>query len=458
MRRDRQSEVVVAVIAFGMIAVALTFGIVLSLSGQGDDDNNDRGESDTTAPPVLIGDTDPTLAIPAPSSEDVATATVGSAGSPPTAVAQDATATALPSETIVPTEEASVTSVPEQPTETETATSEPSSTTTFAEPAADSTTEVTETATATGTASSTIAPTTPPTATETAVPTNTVTNTPSLTPSATATATPTATDTPTNTATFTNTPSPTSTPTATNTPTFTATLTPSITPSPTITPSFTPSITPTFQSKATRVANLKPERTLAVTATITPFPTLTITPFQLPATAVACEPEASWLPYVVQSGDTLFELAQSVGYNLDAIRQGNCITGDDLIAGQTILLPPVAASRQPTSVGTPPNVPGCSNPEVQIRFPRIGDVLTTPVVVRGIANNEFFSFYRLWLSPNPATFLAVAESTTRVEEEASLGTLNVPQYPSANYNLVLEVFNQFGSLVERCVVPVTIRN
>jgi len=173
----------------------------------------------------------------------------------------------------------------------------------------------------------------------------------------------------------------------------------------------------------------------------------------LPPTEAACIPEESWVPYVVQSGDTLFELARATGFSTAAVQAGNCISSNDLIAGQTILLPPSSPVVQAPSV-VPPTVPGCSNPAVQIRFPAPGNVLRTPLIVRGVANDEFFGFYRLWLSPNPETFFPVGESSQRETDERALGTLNVPQYPPGSYNLVLEVFNQFGSLVERCVVPV----
>lgn len=163
------------------------------------------------------------------------------------------------------------------------------------------------------------------------------------------------------------------------------------------------------------------------------------------------------MAYVVQSGDTWFELAQTAGFTTEALREANCITDDLLIAGQSILLPPSSPSLQATAELLP-NAPGCTNPGVQIRFPRPGSMLSTPLVVRGIADNEFFGIYRLWLSPNPETFLPIQESNQRVATEGALGNLNVPQYPAGNYNLVLEVFNQFGSLVERCAVPVALQN
>ncbi|PJF44408.1 MAG: hypothetical protein CUN55_04195 [Phototrophicales bacterium] len=365
-RRDRQSEVVVAVIAVGVIAVALTFGIVLSLGTPNEEPI--LTPSMASQANIAISDQRPTIAI--------------------TIIAQNFTATS-------------------QFTETHTIT------------------------TNIATASSTLT---------TELSTATPSNSPTFTESPTYTATP----------------DPSSTPTrrlntATSTTTNTHTLTPTKTKTKTATSSATLSPTNTATNTATQKPSLTPTPT--PTATITPFPTLTVTPYLLPATRTNCVPKSDWKPYVVQPGDILFEIALASGLRTDTLRQANCIEGSHIIAGQTILVPPNSPLLQ--TQNTPiPSAPNCKNPLIQITYPLNGDSLSAPFAVRGIADNEYFGYYHLQISPNPQTVFTIYESNRRIPTNDVLGTVNVPEFPSGNYVLRLIVFNQWGNAVDYCEVQI----
>lgn len=446
-KRDRQSEVVVAVIAVGVITIALTFGIVISLSNQNDDD---MATPIDTQDVQLIDDRE-TLAATATDAEPgtpLFTATESDIAAPTTMTATDVTVVAQEDLTATPAaDSATSTATDVSAAATPTAT-EDGATSTLTDAALNS--ENTPLASETSLPTSTSTNTPQPSATPTATHTDTLTPTNTSTPTATHTDTFTPTNTNTSTATYTATSTPTNTntptprPTSTNTPTATATQT------------RTPTPTETLQSKATRVADLKPPRTRIATDTLTPFPTLTVTPFVLPATEATCEPIDGWVEYVVQSGDILFEIAQASGITTDFLREANCITGNVVVPGQVILVPADSTLIEAVVIA-PPLATNCPNPAVQITFPRAGEILTAPVVVRGIAINEFFGYYRIFISPNRDVNFPVAENNQRVVDDV-LGTLNAPAYPAGSYTLRLEVYNQWGDLFDRCFVPIVIQN
>ncbi|MCI0711162.1 MAG: peptidoglycan DD-metalloendopeptidase family protein [Chloroflexi bacterium] len=159
------------------------------------------------------------------------------------------------------------------------------------------------------------------------------------------------------------TPEPTETPLPTKRPTATPTHTPSTTPSntatdtPTRTATNTPTDSPTNTATLsnTRTSTPRDTLTLTPTGTFTMFPvTLTDTP-----TAVPCEPEAGWVNYVVQSGDTLSGLAVQFQTSITALQRANCLTTLDLRAGQTLYVPPGI-----TPASTPVITPGSTEDPV----------------------------------------------------------------------------------------------
>jgi hypothetical protein len=70
------------------------------------------------------------------------------------------------------------------------------------------------------------------------------------------------------------------------------------------------------------------------------------------AQAAECSIPEWWVPYIVQSNDTLLGLAQLRGLAAEDVLQGNCLGLADLVAGQVILLPPLA-----TVIGLTPFAP-----------------------------------------------------------------------------------------------------
>ena len=90
------------------------------------------------------------------------------------------------------------------------------------------------------------------------------------------------------------------------------------------------------------------------TATLPITPTLPQLSLPLPTTAAprACIPRTDWtFTYVVQSGDTLFSIAQRFGLTLTQLQAGNCITDANRITvGQVLRVP---TQLQPPATITP---------------------------------------------------------------------------------------------------------
>jgi LysM repeat protein len=93
-----------------------------------------------------------------------------------------------------------------------------------------------------------------------------------------------------------------------------------------------------------------------VTPTVSPTATQTGTPqaSRTPtATPIPCGPPAGWIAYIVQSGDTLYSLAQAYGTTVAALQFANCLGSSTAIqSGQTLRVPNVP-TRTPVVTGTP---------------------------------------------------------------------------------------------------------
>ncbi len=71
-----------------------------------------------------------------------------------------------------------------------------------------------------------------------------------------------------------------------------------------------------------------------------PSPTLGPTPTPPSVLYPTCTPPAGWRPYRVQSGDTLYSLAWRAGTSPLLIQQANCLVGETLTPGRILYLPP----------------------------------------------------------------------------------------------------------------------
>jgi LysM repeat protein len=99
----------------------------------------------------------------------------------------------------------------------------------------------------------------------------------------------------------------------------------------------TSTATPTSTPSNTSTATATPTATATSTNTFTPSPT-------------PCFLRAGYVPYYVQTGDTLYGIAVRVGLSLSSLQAANCLTTTTIRVGQVILVPP-GSIRPPT--GTP---------------------------------------------------------------------------------------------------------
>jgi LysM repeat protein len=97
----------------------------------------------------------------------------------------------------------------------------------------------------------------------------------------------------------------------------------------------------------------------------------TSTPAPLPT---QCPPPEGWLPYLVQPGDTLADLAASNGLSLADLMKANCLISSQLVMSASIYLPPQTATATVTPVKTPT---ACTKPPGWILYTiKPGDTLS----------------------------------------------------------------------------------
>lgn len=448
-RRDVGNEFVVALVVIGVLALALTFGIVLTLT-----------QNANPTPAALAG----TASVPPTVPTTGASATfVPSEPSEPTVPTQAtdtaAPTTPAPSETpLAPTAtRAQLQLTPLTPLITASDTQSPTATTAPTE-RTESTTEG-ATGVQRGTTTESAATTEPTriaqlpasaTATRTPSPRPTSTSTPSRAPSLTPTFTPSAT--------FTFTASPTNSPTSSPTSSPTVTVTASAT--------LTPSHTATNTRTATATASPTPVLTATPTLFIpTPLPD-TPTPEPLPTSTPFsnCVPRRDWPTYQVQPGDTLFSIARRAGIRLADLLLANCISDpNNLIAGLTLRVPPGSPilsgtpAPPPTVALSGPNVRDCDNPAARIVNLTPGGTVRGTVPIIGTANIADFSFYKVEIqlddgSPNWVNLL-----TNPVPVESGvLVRWNTVLYPPGVYWVALTAVDKSSAYPPPCQIRVIV--
>lgn len=408
MQRDIGNEVIVAILAVAVLAFALTFGIILSLSNTSPDATQ---QAVVTTESVVQGEGETEVA-------DAPTSTPSLTRTPrPTAAATvTATETEVPPETDTPrpsrTPQPTATDEPTA-SATVTDTSTPTRTRT---PRPTATTEVTET----------------PSRTPTATQTHTLTPTPSdtYTPSATytRTATPTHTSSPTTTPTRrpTSTATPSDTPTITNTPTITPTPTQTLTETPT--PRIVPTVTPLRQI----VASATPPR-LASNVCIAPF---------------------GWIVYTVRPGDNLSSIARSTGTTLSELRDANCLSDlNRLVAGTQLYVPgPEAASGRDNNA---PDPQGCTSPNTFITSPLPGERVRRVFFMTGTALSDNFSHFRIEIrADDDRDYELHSESPLAVVDDV-LAVVDTTRYEPGLYWLRLSVIDEDDRVrTPTCAIPV----
>ncbi|MDX1995627.1 MAG: hypothetical protein SF029_24805 [bacterium] len=463
MRRDVANEIVVAIAVVAVLAFAVAFGILLSVS-DGDDDQTGDNTPDVVAqisptpsivavPPAVDVTPEATATAQEPiiSTIPVVTPTFGMTETLPAAETleikptETETSDPLDNERLTPTvTEGGSSTLGNQATATPRSTDIPTETPTD-EPAATltntATTGPTNTAVPTQTNAPTATPTDEPTATER----------PTATASPTLTATNTATEAPTRTAVPTLTPLPTATSTATERPTATAQATSTSVNTATFTPTATTQASVTPQPMMT--SDLLPT---ASSQAVTPLPENTAT------TQADCPVPVRWRPYVIQPGNTLEVLAQASRTTVQDLQLGNCLAAEaQLLPGDLLYLPRSVPPLSPDGTPLPSGhealtVIGCSSPSVRIASPIPGQRVPQGFAVIGTATHPDFGYYELQLrAEDERGFILVARSTQPIFNN-TLGTLNTDMARSGRAVLRLIVVDVNGIVTDTtvCVVPI----
>jgi len=130
------------------------------------------------------------------------------------------------------------------------------------------------------------------------------------------------------------------------------------TPSPTL-----PSATPVPFSPTPVPPSPTPVPSSSPTASPTATPTRTATPTATrPRT---CYVRPDWVPYIVQPGDTLSDIARRANIGLDELMRGNCLTSYTILVGQELRVPRMPTPRPtktPTRTATPTGAPTSGTP------------------------------------------------------------------------------------------------
>lgn len=440
MRRNLGGEVITAVVALAVIAFALTFAVILSLSNAEDEAQQQ-----------------PTLA--------VAAALTFTPSVTETVTPMDSmTGGALTTETVSPepskTETADETpTVTATPTPFETAQPEPT-VTEMLESITLPTVAPTDTRTATATVINTAVPSQTRTQrpTRTTTPTRTSTRTPTVTPSLTSTLTRTSTHTPSPTDTATITPLSTSTHTRTPSVTATATFssTPTFTPSNTATR--TPTATFTFTATHTVTRTPTPTFTFTFTPTLTPTPTATAA---LASSDQTCEPPEGWTTYLVRGDENFADIARAANVHIDELLAANCFAlGDNLSPYTRLYVPRPLTAPIPTP---PPLVDaeavarqGCA-PGVQIIAPPEGTIVDSLFTLVGTASIPEFAYYDIDIRPASIdTFTRYSRADEAVIGGA-LGVIDPDLFGIGVYWVRLSVYAQDNDTPQTCAIPMIFR-
>lgn len=128
--------------------------------------------------------------------------------------------------------------------------------------------------------------------------------------------------------------------------------------------------------------------TPGVTAeTETPAPTDTpVPPTETPRTATPsatpCQPRLDWPVYRVESGDTLWNISQRRGSNVQALRIGNCLSGNAIYAGQNLFVPraPVEFKYEEPTVSATPTHTSSPTPSMTITPTDTGSPTPSPTL------------------------------------------------------------------------------
>lgn len=186
---------------------------------------------------------------------------------------------------------------------------------------------------------------------------------------------------------------------------------------------------------------LQPTSDLVITPTITRLLVITATPVPI----VICPIPAGWLPYTLESGDTLAALAARHTTSIEQIQKGNCLIGSTLLPGTILYLPPpepsptitetatqtatitASFSPAPTDTMQPTSTP-CLPPAGWIRYQiQPNDTLLRISRAYGISVNQLMAANCLYSSYIQAgSTLYVPNVPTRTPQPSTTDTPSVP--------------------------------
>jgi LysM repeat protein len=409
MQRDLGNEVIVAIAAVGILAFAITFAIILSLTNTPEATPTVTVSGNTGGSPVATSVAASASETPSPQVEATEAEITVTPSNAATSATTIASGTAAP--------EASETKVAIAPSETDT--SEPAS----------NTPDVT--ATEQELTSADISGTAPTVGNATATKAQPQVN-PSRTPSPTRRP-PTATSSFTPSPTITRTPSPVP-------PTNTATRTPTRTPSPTPTLTRTP--------RPTETSGIRP----------TPTGILTQEAVAVPG---SCIKPTGWTTYVVRQGDTLLKIARAVGSSLFELQTANCLQDiNNIFAGNIIFVPrtpvsPINPNPVPndTPVYAPIQPEGCTDPNSVITNLQPGQTVSGVFSVIGTANQSDFWYYKLEVRPDFASVYNFYSRSETPVVNGQLGQIDQSIFGVGIHWIKLTVLGQ-SSGATPCAIPV----
>jgi LysM repeat protein len=154
----------------------------------------------------------------------------------------------------------------------------------------------------------------------------------------------------------------------------------------------------------------------------------------------------------VQSGDTLFSLARVSGSTVSDIRAGNCLADETIFVQQTLYLPLPGTTLASTDI----SIEGCNAPGVSLDPTLVGRIVSGVFEVRGTANIENFSYYRLEvLPPGASSYVEVRRGAQRVVDSV-LARINTGRFAPGVYRLRLVVVDARGAFPQPCDIPLII--
>jgi LysM repeat protein len=179
-------------------------------------------------------------------------------------------------------------------------------------------------------------------------------------------------------------------------------------------------------------------------------------------TPAICGRPDGWRAYIVQSGNTLYSIARSVGSTIAELRDVNCLTNASFLSiGQVLYVPQLPS--EPILTAAPP---GINQRVVQpIGCLDAGTIITSPIPLQrvtgtftlfGSATIPDFAYYKLEIRPDSARLYHYYSDSTMPVYTNILGTINSDLFEDGLHWIRLAVVNQTGGIAVTafCDIPV----